>query len=115
MKIHVGDKIEFKPRHGRQRIVEVTRIHEQGFDAIPTGARHVRVFGYHHQIIRVLQCVVPDVPHKTKVVGLGDTWVAWTCTCGHVDMGKGDNQTQAMRECRTQQGKHKNEVREEAA
>lgn len=110
MKIHVGDKIEFKPRYGHPRIVEVTRIHEQGFDAIPTGARHVRVFGYHHQIIRVLACVVPDVPHRTKVVGLGETWVAWTCTCGHVDMGEGDNPDAAMRACRVQQAVHKKSV-----
>jgi hypothetical protein len=110
MKIHVGDKIEFKPRYGRQRIVEVTRIYPTGFDAVPTGARHVKVFGYHEQVIRVLACVVPDVPHRTKVVGLGDDWVAWVCTCGHVDMGKGDNAEQAMKAVRVQQAVHKRSV-----
>ena len=66
-KIHVGDVIEYQPRVGRPRIVEVTKIYVRGFDAVHVGNRYIKSFGYFHQVIRVHRTADhEDVNHKTK-------------------------------------------------
>jgi len=105
--LNVGDVIEYLPRIGRPRIVQITALHPAGFDALSVGDRYTRSFGYYTQIVRVHRSVAQkDVVHKTKTVGKGDQFVAWQCECGHSEVGMGKDADDAMHSARLQQRHH---------
>jgi hypothetical protein len=109
---NVGDVIEYQPRIGRPRIVQITALHPAGFDALSVGDRYTRSFGYYHQIVRVHRSInKKDVVHKTKTVGKGETFVAWECACGHTEVGMGKDADDAMHSARLQQRHHYDEAR----
>jgi hypothetical protein len=105
--VGIGDVIEYQPRVGKPRIVEVTAVHGRGFDAVLTGNRLIKAFGYYPQITRVLrEAGVEVVVHKTKTKKKGPGFVLWECSCLHSDVGVGETDDEAMRDARLQQRHH---------
>lgn len=112
--VGIGDVIEFQPRCGKPRIVEVTAVHGRGFDAVLTGNRLVKTFGFYAQITRVLRRdgAAEDVVHKTKTIKKGPGFVAWECACKFFEVGVGETDEDAMHDARVQQRAHLDTVRD---
>jgi len=111
--LYTGDVIEFRPVYGCARIVTIQSLGKDGFQGVLTANRTEKAVGRYEQITRILRRADPDVNHKTKTVGIGDDWVAWVCTCGHTDMGRGDDTEAAMRNSRVQQEMHRRDERDD--
>lgn len=109
--LYVNDVIQFRPNGGIARIATITGLGPDGFIGVITANKTDRVVGRYEQVLRIMRRGDPDVDHKTKVVGIGDDWVAWVCRCGDVDMGRGEDAETAMRNARVQQEMHRRESR----
>jgi hypothetical protein len=107
----VNDVIQYRPGQGIPRIVTVTSLGPDGFTGVITANKVDRVVGRYEQVLRVMKRADPTIDHRTKTTGKTETAVAWACTCGHTDVGKGRNQEAAMRNSRVQQEQHRRNVR----
>jgi hypothetical protein len=105
--LYVNDVIQFRPAYGAARIVTVTSLGPEGFAGVLTANKVEKAVGRYDQILRTMKRADPDVDHRTQTAEVGEDSVTWVCACGHREVAD------TMREARTQQGRHRKNVRSE--